>query len=148
MRIFIFLLLFIPMFIFSQEGQSFHLKDVVFLKENSEDKIHGFLKSRYFDFVEIDSTNMTYTYALNYDRNTERASTWCYKYFDGRLKVEEMNEGNLLLNIKSQLKKYKVDFTYQPDGWIMTEFYYGQYVIAIRENDVIDEYELYIENKL
>jgi hypothetical protein len=136
----------IPLFAISQEEKSFHLKDVIYLKVNEGEKVDSFLKSRYFDYVGKDSESNSYVYALNYNKSNNEATTWCYKYSDGRVKVLESNEGNLIMFIKGELNSYKSDFEYQTDGWVMTTYLYKQFAIGIRENDLLDKYELYIED--
>lgn len=137
-----YLFILLPLIALSQNEKSFHLKDIIYLKNSEGQKVDDFLKSRLFKYVGVDER--AYHYALNYDVTTKRATIWCYKYFDGNLKVIETNGGNLLMNIKSQLKDYKIDFEYEPDGWTLTSYYYKKFAIYIRENNVLDRYELYM----
>ncbi|WP_417859773.1 hypothetical protein [Winogradskyella sediminis] len=147
-RKYLYVFFLIPLLAISQEKKSFHLKDIIYLKANEGEKVDSFLKSRYFDYVGIDSQSNSHAYALNYDNSNGEATTWCYKYLDGRVKVLESDGGKLIMFIKEELNTFKSNFEYQTDGWVMTSYFYKQYAIGIRENDVLDKYELYIENQL
>ncbi|MBR9846270.1 MAG: hypothetical protein GYB35_09265 [Algicola sp.] len=142
------LLILIPMIFFSQEKESFKLDDVIFLKENTGDKVDSFLKSRFFEFVKINEEHQAYEYGLNYNRNTKKATIWVVKEFEGDVSIVESGEGLLLKYIKEELENYKEDFEYQENSWTMSTFYYETYEILIRENNVLEEYMLFIQDRI
>lgn len=136
------------MVFFSQEKESFKLKDIIFLKENAGEKVDSFLKSRFFEFVKTNEEHQAYEYGLNYNKNTKKATIWVIKEFDGDVSIVESGEGLLLKYIKEELANFKEDFEYQENSWTMSTFNYKSYEILIRENNVLEEYMLFIQDKI
>ncbi|MBL7890739.1 MAG: hypothetical protein JNL24_14395 [Bacteroidia bacterium] len=134
----------LPITALTQEQKSFKIDDLIALRESDIEKTHEFLKSRFFDFVKKEE-NCCYHYALNYNKYSKTADMWTFKYFDGRVKVLQGGEAELLLFIKGQLKSYKIDMKFKDEGWVETEFKYRNHDILFRENDGLSKYELYID---
>ena len=127
----------------AQERKSFKLDDVILLRNSNLGDVHDFLKSRYLTFVKkMEDCN---AYALNYEENKQSASFWCYKYQNGKIKLLEAGEGEIILFIKRQLKPFKKETNFADDGWVETFYKYKNHKFFLRENDLNSKYEMYVE---
>jgi len=127
----------------AQKEKTFKIQDIIIVKESTLAKAHQYLKDRHFSFIgKLEECN---SYAQAYNAETQGAPLWCYKYFDGKLKIVEGNEGKHIAYLKQELKNYEKNIDFSEDGWVLTKYAYKSYSIRIRENDKISKYELYLE---